>query len=119
MSNTDVAEAGAEETQPVPIAVEESTTEDSTDADGSNEPEEASAVAVDSDEEERTKLDADPPSDEAILVDSMDVVSDAGIDALEASQPDNEELPAPEPEQASDEDDQKPKRRGWWQRSSA
>ena len=119
LSNTDVAEAGAEETQPVPIAVEESTTEDSTDADGSNEPEEASAVAVDSDEEERTKLDADPPSDEAILVDSMDVVSDAGIDALEASQPDNEELPAPEPEQASDEDDQKPKRRGWWQRSSA
>ena len=119
LSNSDAAEAGAEETQPVPITVEEATVEDSIDADGPNEPDEASAIAVEGDEEEQTKLEADSPSDEAILVDSMDVVNDAGIDASEASQPDNEELPAPAPEQASDEDDQKPKRRGWWQRSSA
>ena len=117
LSNSDAAEA--EETQPVPITVEEAATEDPTGTDGSNEPDEASTVAVEAGEEEQTKPEADSLSEEAILVGSMDVVNYAGIDASKAPQPDIEDLPAAGAEQASDEDDEKPKRRGWWQRSSA
>ena len=70
---------------------------------------EALAVAVEASEEEQTMPEAESSSDDAILIDSMDVVNDAGIDASEVPQPDAEAVLAAAPEQASDENDKKPK----------
>jgi len=117
LSNSEAT--NAEETQPEPIKAEESAPSASSGADGSNEPDEALAVAVEASEEEQTMPEAESSSDDAILIDSMDVVNDAGIDASEVPQPDAEAVLAAAPEQASDENDKKPKRHGWWQRSSA
>ena len=117
LSNSEAS--NAEETQPEPIKAEESAPSASSGADGSNEPDEALAVAVEASEEEQTMPEAESSSDDAILIDSMDVVNDAGIDASEVPQPDAEAVLAAAPEQASDENDKKPKRHGWWQRSSA
>ena len=117
LSNSEASDA--EETQPEPIKAEETAPSDLSGADGSNEPDEALAVAVEASEEEQTMPEAESSSDDAILIDSMDVVNDAGIDASEVPQPDVEAVLAAAPEQASDENDKKPKRRGWWERSSA
>ena len=114
--------AGADEAQSEPITSEAAAPEDligaDGSADGSNEPDEASTMAVEAGAEEQPTTETESSRDEAILIDSMDVVNDAGIDATEMPQPDAEDPPAAAPDQA-DEDDEKPKRRGWWQRSSA
>ena len=114
--------AGANEAQSEPITSEAAAPEDligaDGSADGSNEPDEASTMAVEAGAEEQPTTETESSRDEAILIDSMDVVNDAGIDATEMPQPDAEDPPAAAPDQA-DEDDEKPKRRGWWQRSSA
>ena len=114
--------AGADEAQSEPITSEAAAPEDligaDGSADGSNEPDEVSTMAVEAGAEEQPTTETESSRDEAILIDSMDVVNDAGIDATEMPQPDAEDPPAAAPDQA-DEDDEKPKRRGWWQRSSA
>ena len=114
--------AGVDEAQSVPITSEAAAPEDligaDGSADGSNEPDEASTMTVEAGAGEQPTPETESSRDEAILIDSMDVVNDAGIDATEMPQPDAENPSAAAPDQA-DEDDEKPKRRGWWQRSSA
>ena len=80
--------------------------------------EEADTAPVDNDEGESDPPAPDTFNDEVIVVDSMDVVSDAGVDASETSQPDEPEAPSPVSERAAQEEELKPKRRGWWQRTS-
>ena len=119
ISRSDTPEADETLPEPEPIAAEESAPEDSNGADGSNEPDEVLAETVGADEEDQATTEADSSRDEAILIDSMDIVNDADIDVPVMTQPDVEDGHSAALAQASDEDDDKPKRRGWWQRSSS
>ncbi len=132
-TETDSSEPGAQ-MEPVDSADNEpdqTVSEDVAPAEGSQEatpveaeePDTADGQVSASDQtdvEEQPLADSDPSTEEAILVHSMDVVSNAGIDAVEPDPSDETEPPTAVTEHAAEEEESmKPKRRGWWQRTSA
>ncbi len=132
-TETDSSEPGAQ-TEPVDSADNEpdqTVSEDVAPAEGSQEatpveaeePDTADGQVSASDQtdvEEQPLADSDPSTEEASLVHSMDVVSNAGIDAVEPDPSDETEPPTAVTEHAAEEEESmKPKRRGWWQRTSA
>ncbi|MBH64475.1 MAG: ribonuclease E/G [Alphaproteobacteria bacterium] len=132
-TETDSSEPGAQ-TEPVDSADNEpdqTVSEDVAPAEGSQEatpveaeePDTADGQVSASDQtdvEEQPLADSDPSTEEAILVHSMDVVSNAGIDAVEPDPSDETEPPTALTKHAAEEEESiKPKRRGWWQRTSA
>ena len=132
-TETDSSEPGAQ-MEPVDSADNEpdqTVSEDVAPAEGSQEatpveaeePDTADGQVSASDQtdvEEQPLADSDPSTEEASLVHSMDVVSNAGIDAVEPDPSDETEPPTAVTEHAAEEEESmKPKRRGWWQRTSA